>query len=99
MGDLARIVDGPWQMASGVDRAFLPSDQPQALRDRLMGGYVDRVQAAAEHDPVVGRGFLRVSGLVDPPGALLRPGLIWRTLRRSFAARTGSAGSASPTPT
>ena len=30
MGELARIVDVPWQLASGVDRAFLPSDQPQA---------------------------------------------------------------------
>ena len=93
MGELARIVDVPWQMAGAVDRAFLPSDQPQALRDRFMAAYVDRVQAAAEHDPVVGRAFLRVSGLVDPPGALLRPGLMWRTLRRSLAAHAGSPGS------
>ena len=29
MGELARIVDVPWQLAAGVDRAFLPSPQPQ----------------------------------------------------------------------
>ena len=28
MGELARIVDVPWQMAGAVDRAFLPSDKP-----------------------------------------------------------------------
>ena len=90
MGELARIVDVPWQLAGAVDRAFLPSDQPQARRDRLMAAYVDRVQAAAEHDPVVGRGFLRVSGLIDPPSALLRPRLMWRTLRRRFAAHSAA---------
>jgi 2-polyprenyl-6-methoxyphenol hydroxylase-like FAD-dependent oxidoreductase len=92
MGELARIVDVPWQMAGAVDRAFLPSEKPQALRDRFMSVYVDRVQTAAEHDPVAGRGFLRVSGLIDPPGALLRPGLIVRTLHRHVATPTGSHG-------
>ena len=62
--------------------------QPQPRRDRLMAAYVDSVQAAAEQDPVAGRGFLRVSGLIDPPSTLLRPGLMWRTLRRRFAAHT-----------
>ena len=95
MRALARIVDVPWQMAGAVDQAFLPSDQRQALRDRLMTAYVDRVQAAAEHDCVVGRAFLRVTGLVDPPGALLRPGLMWRTLRAPRAAHTSSPASLS----
>ena len=85
----------PWRLAAGVDRAFLPSTQPQPHRDRLMAAYVDSVQAAAEHDPVAGRGFLRVSGLIDPPSALLRPRLMWRTLRRRFETHT-SAPEASP---
>ena len=95
MRELARIVDVPWQMAGAVDQAFLPSDQRQALRDRLMTAYVDRVQAAAEHDSAVGRAFLRVTGLVDPPGALMRPGLLWRTLGAPLAAHAGSPGYAS----
>ena len=99
MGDLARIVDVPWRMAGGVDRAFLPSDKPQARGDRFMTAYVDRVQAAAEHDPVAGQGFLRVSGLMDPPRALLRPSLVWRTVRRRLATRIGSPGPSSPDQT
>jgi 2-polyprenyl-6-methoxyphenol hydroxylase-like FAD-dependent oxidoreductase len=96
MGDLVRKVDVPWRMAGGVDRAFLPSDKPQARIDRFMTAYVDRVQAAAEHDPVAGRGFLRVSGLIDPPETLLRPSLMWRTLHRRLATRIGSPRSSSP---
>ena len=95
MRELARIVDVPWQMAGAVDRAFLPSDKRQALRDRFMAAYVDRIQAAAEHDSVAGGAFLRVSGLVDPPNALLRPGLMWRTLRAPRAAHTSSPASLS----
>lgn len=91
LSELATIVDAPWLLAGAVDRTFLPSSQPLALRDRLAAAYVDRVQATAEHDSVVGRAFLRVSGLIDPPSALMRPGLIWRTLVRRFAARTSSS--------
>ena len=87
MSELAKIVDVPWQLASAVDRAFLPSDQPVALRDRLAAAYVDRVQATAEHDSAAGRAFLRVSGLIDPPSALMRPRLMWRTLIRLFGLR------------
>ena len=97
MRELARIVDVPWQMAGSVDRAFLPSDKRQALRDRFMAAYVDRIQAAAEHDSVAGGAFLRVSGLVDPPNALLRPGLMWRTLGVLIAAHIGSPAYSSST--
>ena len=97
MRELARIVDVPWHMVGSVDRAFLASDQRRALRDRFMAAYVDRVQAAATRDSVVGRAFLRVTGLVDPPGALMRPGLLRRTLGVPLSARTGSAGYASST--
>ena len=95
MGELAQIVDGPWQMASGVDRAFLPSDQPQGLRDRFGPPMSTASKRPRSRIPWSAGAFLRVSGLVDPPGALLRPGLMWRTLRRSF----GSPGSMSPEPT
>ena len=64
-----------------------------------MAAYVDSVQAAAEQDPVAGRGFLRVSGLIDPPSALLRPGLMWRTLRHRFAAHTDAPGLPPPAQT
>ena len=96
MRDLARLVDAPWQLASAVDRSFLPSEGPPAFRDRLAAAYIDRVQAAAEHDSLAGRAFLRVSGLVEPPRALLRPGLVWRVLHRSRAATATAAARTAP---
>ncbi len=85
MRGLARIVDVPWQLAGSADRAFLSTDSPRALGHRLTAAYIARIQAVAEHDPVVGGAFLRVSGLIDPPSALVRPPLIWRTLRARSA--------------
>ena len=48
---------------------------------RLLNHYLGKVLAAAAHDPWLGRAFLRVAGLVDPPQALLAPGVTVRVLR------------------
>ncbi|MPY91835.1 MAG: FAD-dependent oxidoreductase [Acidimicrobiia bacterium] len=78
--ELARVVSPTWQMAAGADLAF-----PGALgrRNRLQGAlgrYVTRLHAAAAHDPSLATSFVRVSGLVDSPTALLRPGVVGRVL-------------------
>jgi 2-polyprenyl-6-methoxyphenol hydroxylase-like FAD-dependent oxidoreductase len=78
---LARAVDVPWQLATGADLAIPEVDgaRPPALR--LVNGYVNRLQAAAAHDSALSRAFLRVTGLVDRPQALLRPSIAGRVLR------------------
>lgn len=45
--------------------------------------YLARLQYAASKDPEVTKGFMRVAGLVDPPQALMRPGIALRVLRHS----------------
>jgi 2-polyprenyl-6-methoxyphenol hydroxylase-like FAD-dependent oxidoreductase len=79
--ELARAVDVPWQLATGADLAIPEVDGARPPRLRLVNGYVSRLQAAAAHDSALSQAFLRVTGLVDRPEALLRPSIAGRVLR------------------
>jgi hypothetical protein len=51
----------------------------------LTGEYLGRLQLGACHDPELARAFLRVSSLVDPPTALLRPEVVARVEAKEVA--------------
>jgi 2-polyprenyl-6-methoxyphenol hydroxylase-like FAD-dependent oxidoreductase len=78
---IGRIVDVPWNMAVRGDLAFPGVAGRRTIQMRLFNRYLARLLAGAAHDPRLGRAFLRVTGLVDPPQALLAPGLAARLLR------------------
>ena len=82
---IGRIVDVPWSMATGGDLAFPEVVGQRTVQMRLLNGYLAKLFAGAAHDPRLGRAFLRVAGLVDPPQALLAPGVAARVLRRACA--------------
>jgi 2-polyprenyl-6-methoxyphenol hydroxylase-like FAD-dependent oxidoreductase len=87
---LARAVDAPWELAIGADLSIPGVAGPRSAKRRLAAHYVGRLQAAAASDPELSRAFVRVTGLVDPPEALLRPHVVRRVLRRrpkAFAPR------------
>ena len=86
---LASVLDVPWELAIGADLSLPGVDGPRPPRRRLATGYVNRLQAAAEDDPELSRAFVRVTGLIDRPQALLRPATVVRVLRpRSRPRRT-----------
>jgi flavin-dependent dehydrogenase len=82
--DIGRIITPAWTMAAKADLAYQDTESRRRSPARLIERYITRIHAGAVHDPDLGRAFLRVSGLVDPPTALLRPATVARVLRHTL---------------
>lgn len=79
----ARLVDNPWDISVGADLRFPDVEGRRTAKVRAVNGYLERLHVAAEHDPAVGRAFLRVVNLVDTPERLMAPSVALRVLRGS----------------
>ncbi|MFJ5925605.1 FAD-dependent oxidoreductase [Kitasatospora sp. NPDC092948] len=79
--DLAKVINGPWDMATGADLGFDGVQGRRTLKVRLGNLYIPRLQAAAVGDGSLSTAFLRAAGLVDPPQALMKPQVMSRVLR------------------
>jgi 2-polyprenyl-6-methoxyphenol hydroxylase-like FAD-dependent oxidoreductase len=96
-----RIVHGAWRMGIGSDLTLPEVEGKRTPGIRLLNAYMDRLLAAAEHDPVVARRFGRVIGLLDGPASLTHPAILRRVLlprprRRTAASTTGAVRQVSP---
>lgn len=85
--ELASVVALPWQMATGEDvRWPIPENEGRVgLGARVLSAYMDMVQRASLHDPVVTETFYRVAQMLDAPTVLFRPGFLLRVLRSGRA--------------
>jgi 2-polyprenyl-6-methoxyphenol hydroxylase-like FAD-dependent oxidoreductase len=81
MRALARAIDAPWELALGADLSLPDVRGPRPPRRRVANAYMSRLLAATAHDPALSRAFVRVTSLIDPPEALLRPATAFRVLR------------------
>jgi 2-polyprenyl-6-methoxyphenol hydroxylase-like FAD-dependent oxidoreductase len=81
--DIAAVIEVPWGISAGGDLSFpqIPGDRP--LKVRIMNRYMAKLQAAATRDGAITRTFMRVAGLVDPPQALMSPGMLFRVFRNA----------------
>ena len=88
--EVGRISGVAWAMALGADLSFPEVEGTRTPATRLLGRYIRRLQAGAEHDAQLGQAFLRVTSMVDPPSALLRPSVVVRTLTARSTPRRNS---------
>lgn len=72
------VIDVPWQQA--VNNAHVQLGIPQPSGQRVVGVYIDALIAAAADDPLLAGRLFNVSGLIDPPAALVRPDVALRVL-------------------
>jgi 2-polyprenyl-6-methoxyphenol hydroxylase-like FAD-dependent oxidoreductase len=81
--DISREIDLPWEVSAGADLAYPGVEGRRTLKSRLANAYVAKLQDAAVHDATLANAFVRVTGLIDPPQSLMRPGYLLRVLRHS----------------
>lgn len=86
----ARIIDVPWDIAVGADLRFDHVAGRRTPKVRMVNRYLERVHPVAATDPEIGRAFLRVVNLMDPPERLMAPSIAWRVLRGGRRRRAGS---------
>ncbi len=81
---MARAVDDPWTISTSNDLGFPGVKGRRTPSVRLINAYLPRLHELAGRDPVTAEAFLRVTGLLEHPTALLRPGLALRVLTRRW---------------
>jgi 2-polyprenyl-6-methoxyphenol hydroxylase-like FAD-dependent oxidoreductase len=89
-----KLVSAAWAMSVAGDLRFPEVAGGRGPTDRLVNAYLARLRVAASADPAVGRVFVRVANMVDPPSRLLSPG----TMARVFRAAGGHGAACRPTP-
>jgi 2-polyprenyl-6-methoxyphenol hydroxylase-like FAD-dependent oxidoreductase len=77
----ATPVGHAWTIAADSDLRCPGVSAPRPLRTRVANAYLPRLQAATHRDPTVARLFVRVANLIDPPSALMKPGIVLRVAR------------------
>jgi hypothetical protein len=82
--DVSRVIDVPWEISAGGDLDFPGVEGRRTMKVRVGNAYIARLQYAATKDARVTDGYMRVAGLIDPPQALIRPGMMLRVLRHAM---------------
>lgn len=89
---IAKVIDVPWQIATGADLAFPGVPGRRTAMVRLVNAYLPRLHAAAATDASLSEAFVRVTGLLDRPESLFRPDRalrVWRAAARNRPAPLG----------
>jgi 2-polyprenyl-6-methoxyphenol hydroxylase-like FAD-dependent oxidoreductase len=81
---MAKAVDDPWSISTSNDLGFRGVTGRRTPAVRLINAYLPRLHELAGRDPDTAAAFLRVTGLLEHPQTLMRPGLAMRVLTRRW---------------
>jgi 2-polyprenyl-6-methoxyphenol hydroxylase-like FAD-dependent oxidoreductase len=82
---IAKVVEWPWQMATGADRPYLETQEEPGRLMRLLNWYMQRVMQLTTSNALVVERFGQVLHLLKPPTVLLDPRIAWAVLRQELA--------------
>jgi len=78
---VGRVVDMPWQMATGEDLRFPQAGVPRPLKLKLLHWYTERVHRAAGQSALVAERFYRVMNMLAPMSTLFGRDVLTELLR------------------
>ncbi|MFE5502763.1 FAD-dependent oxidoreductase [Amycolatopsis japonica] len=82
--ELARdVLDAPWEMMNTGDLSFPDVPGKRTMKVKMGHAYVTKVLEAATRDGKVASAYLKMTGLVTTPEALMSPAMLLRVLRNS----------------
>lgn len=81
---IAGVINTAWGISAGGDLGIPGVKGRRTLNIRVNNAYTARAHHAATKDPKVTGGLMRVIGLMDPPRAVMRPGMLLRVFRRTI---------------
>jgi 2-polyprenyl-6-methoxyphenol hydroxylase-like FAD-dependent oxidoreductase len=81
--DIDGVIATPWEFSASGDLAFAEVEGKRTAKVRMGNAYMAKLQSAATRDGSITRTFMRVAGLVDPPQALMSPGMVLKVLRKA----------------
>jgi 2-polyprenyl-6-methoxyphenol hydroxylase-like FAD-dependent oxidoreductase len=82
---IATIIKPAWEITNGLNLAFPEVEGNRTMMVKLGMSYMQKLHLAATRDASLTEAFMRAACLIDPPEALMKPGLILRVLRGSAA--------------
>jgi hypothetical protein len=95
---VAKVVDGPWQLASGEDLRFPQTAGERPVTLRFLHWYTARLHETAGSSPLVAERFNAVVNMIAPRSGLFRWDVIREMLRAGWSPRAPRSGATTLAP-
>jgi 2-polyprenyl-6-methoxyphenol hydroxylase-like FAD-dependent oxidoreductase len=95
---VAEVVDGPWQLASGEDLRFPQTVGKRTASLRFLHWYTGKVHETAGSSPLVAERFNAVVNMIAPRSCLFRWDVIREMLRVAWSPRDARTGATTLAP-